>query len=295
MIEIKSFIKLCDTDIEQVRTLEKIVNINDHLNSVISINSDYNIVTDIPTIYLLYANFQLVSVLSIFMPKLTEVEISGFTHPKDRQKGYFSMLLDQMNKEIMKLGMIDRLFICEYQSVDGISFVNSISARYEFSEHELTFNQKQFELLPKIDSDLQVEVSKPIDLDRLVEIYHNTFHIPTDESKPMVMKALDSERKTQFNAILNGIIIGTCAVSFNEDATYLLGVAIDTPYQGKGYGKGFLVKVIQNLLTNKINNLMIEVDSTNANAYQLYQRIGFEKRSEFQYYRLKMDQMKEEG
>lgn len=40
---------------------------------------------------------------------------------------------------------------------------------------------------------------------------------------------------------------------------------------------------------------MIEVDSTNANAYQLYQRIGFEKRSEFQYYRLKMDQMKEEG
>ena len=295
MIEIKSFIKLCDTDIEQVRNLEKIVNINDHLNSVISINSDYNIKNDIPTIYLLYDNFQLVSVLSIFMPKLTEVEISGCTHPDYRHHGYFSMLLDQMNKEIKKLGLIDRLFICEYQSVDGISFVNSINARYEFSEYELTFNQKQFELLPKFDSDIQVEVSKPIDLDRLVEIYHNTFHIPTDESKPMVMKTLDSERKTQFNAILNGIIIGTCAVSFNEDATYLLGVAIDTPYQGKGYGKVFLVKVIQNLLTKKINNLMIEVDSTNANAYQLYQRIGFEKRSEFQYYRLKMDQMKEEG
>ena len=295
MIEIKSFIKLCDTDIEQVRNLEKIVNINDHLNSVISINSDYNIINDIPTIYLLYDNFQLVSVLSIFMPKLTEVEISGFTHPDYRHHGYFSMLLDQMNKEIKKLGLIDRLFICEYQSVEGISFANSINARYEFSEYELTFDQKQFELLPKFDSDLQVEVSKPIDLDRLVEIYHNTFHIPTDESKPMVMKTLDSGRKTQFNAILNGIIIGTCAVSFNEDATYLLGVAIDTPYQGKGYGKVFLVKVIQNLLTKKINNLMIEVDSTNANAYQLYQRIGFEKRSEFQYYRLKMDQMKEEG
>ena len=295
MIEIKSFIKLCDTDIEQVRNLEKIINLNDHLNSVISINSDYNIKNDIPTIYLLYDNFQLVSVLSIFMPKLTEVEISGCTHTDYRHHGYFSMLLDQMNKEIKKLGLIDRLFICEYQSVDGISFVNSINARYEFSEYELTFNQKQFELLPKFDSDIQVEVSKPIDLDRLVEIYHNTFHIPTDESKPMVMKTLDSERKTQFNAILNGIIIGTCAVSFNEDATYLLGVAIDTPYQGKGYGKVFLVKVIQNLLTKKINNLMIEVDSTNANAYQLYQRIGFEKRSEFQYYRLKMDQMKEEG
>lgn len=295
MIEIKSFIKISDSDIEQVRTLEKIVNLKDHLNSVISINSDYNIVNDIPTIYLLYYNFQLVSVLSIFMPKLTEVEISGFTHPDYRHHGYFSMLLDQLNKEIEKLGMIDRLFICEYQSSDGIGFIKSINAHYEFSEYELTFNQKQFELLPKFNSDLRVEVSKPIDLDRLVEIYHNTFHIPTDESKPMVMKTLISERKTQFNAILNGIIIGTCAVSFNEDETYLLGVAIDTPYQGKGYGKVFLIKVIQDLLTQKINNIMIEVDSTNANAYQLYQHIGFEKRSEFQYYRLKLDQMKKEG
>jgi ribosomal protein S18 acetylase RimI-like enzyme len=294
MIEIKSFISLDDSEISLVRDLETIVNRKDNLNSTISINSEYNIVSDLPTIYLLYLDHQLVSVLSIFMPKLTEVEISGFTHPDFRHQGYFSKLLDQFKTKIIKYGLIDLLFICEYQSIEGVRFVQSLNANYEYSEYELTFNHHQFQSLPEINSDIIVEVSSTKDLERLIEIYQHTFNIPTEESRPMVMKTLNSERKTQFNAILNDIIIGTCAVSLNVDSTYILGVAIDTPYQSKGYGKVFLIKVIQELLKQNINNLMIEVDSNNANAYQLYRHIGFDKRSEFQYYRLKMDQVKEE-
>ena len=288
MILIQPSTHLSSVEIDSIRALEFIVKNHDHLEGSIALNSEYNIVSDISLYYLLYLNQQLVSVLSIFMPKLSEAEISGFTHPDYRNQGYFKRLLAAAKKELNRYAPLDLLFVCEYQSMLGLNFIKSLHADYAFSEYSLYYNNFHFAQFDHSHLNLTIRNAKTEDIDPLVDIYQNTFHIPSEESKPMVLKTINSEHKKQIIALLDGIIIGTCAVSYRENETYILGVAIDVPYQNKGYGKSFMIKVIDSLITQQISNIMIEVDSTNLNAYKLYRHIGFEKRSEFQYYRIKL-------
>jgi ribosomal protein S18 acetylase RimI-like enzyme len=108
----------------------------------------------------------------------------------------------------------------------------------------------------------------------------------------MVLKTLDSKQKTQYVLRLDGIIIAAAVVSMEDDLICIIGVAVDIKYQNQGFGYQMMSMIITNLLKINVTNIMIEVDSLNQRAFHLYQKLGFVKQEENQYYRLKFEKRK---
>jgi len=62
-------------------------------------------------------------------------------------------------------------------------------------------------------------------------------------------------------------------------------LGISPKYQGHGYGKEMLNLLLEKLLSMDINNIILEVDSENNRAYNLYTKNGFKIKTQFDYYR----------
>jgi ribosomal-protein-alanine N-acetyltransferase len=60
-----------------------------------------------------------------------------------------------------------------------------------------------------------------------------------------------------------------------ENEAHILNIAIDTPYQHRGYGKQFLDQIIKIYLENV--NVFLEVKRSNFSAINLYLSFGFEE------------------
>ena len=78
-----------------------------------------------------------------------------------------------------------------------------------------------------------------------------------------------------FYYVLNNIIVGFSVVSFNEDFTEIIIIAVDPNYQKK--------KIGQNIINYIINNpdfkgcMILDVAKININAINFYKKFGFKK------------------
>lgn len=75
------------------------------------------------------------------------------------------------------------------------------------------------------------------------------------------------------------------SVSIENDEASIFGLGIAPQYQGKGFGRELLNLIAADLKNKGIENITIEVDSTNKNAFNLYKKFGFEVETSFDYYR----------
>lgn len=57
----------------------------------------------------------------------------------------------------------------------------------------------------------------------------------------------------------------------------LLTIAVDPPFQGKGYGRVLLTELCSRLASCGIENLFLEVRPSNTAALSLYRKFGFEE------------------
>lgn len=281
--------RLNENELLLVRALENVTNEFDHLSIKLPLKTEFNIANDISFYFLMYLDSQLVSFLMIFMPTYTEAEIMGFTNPLFRKRGYFSKLLESAKANLIKYAPLDLLFVCDYQSSTGVNFVNSIKTDYSFSEYSLKLNPTLFYIEKNNSSNLILEPAKQADVNDINDIYVTTFSLETESSKTMVVRTLESKQKTQYVLRLDGIIIATSVVSVEDNMTYIIGVAVNQNYQNQGFGFQMMSMIITNLIQKNITNIMIEVDSMNQRAYHLYQKLGFVKQAENQYYRLKLE------
>jgi len=62
--------------------------------------------------------------------------------------------------------------------------------------------------------------------------------------------------------------------------TIWFGVCILDKYQGKGYGKLLMEKVLEEVKTKNIKNIKLSVDAGNSKAYLMYKKYGFETMKE---------------
>ena len=74
---------------------------------------------------------------------------------------------------------------------------------------------------------------------------------------------------------LQGKTIGYFFAQLVENEAHILNIAIDTPYQHRGYGKQFLDQIIKIYLENA--NVFLEVKRSNFSAINLYLSFGFEE------------------
>ena len=79
-----------------------------------------------------------------------------------------------------------------------------------------------------------------------------------------------------FFALLDGAVVGTCALVRHEEGLFELSkMAVADTHQGQGIGTQLLSHVIEWARSQSIQKLFVETNTVLERAVRLYQRVGF--------------------
>lgn len=204
--------------------------------------------------YLLYEDtkHQLLAFGFLFFPQDTTCECAVFVHPKERRKGYFSRILNAAldlveAREKALQQAIDFCFLTDEKTPSAMKTMEAIEAEYWYSEHKMVHRLKDK------DRDYVPNVSISEDSDGL------------------------------YLASLDGQIIGTCAILPSGQEYYFYAFQIKEDFQGKGYGKDFLLGMLA-ILSAKTSTVSLQVSGQNYIARNLYKKTGFQTTESLSYY-----------
>lgn len=282
---VKAVTYASETIIKEVREAEAFCKEYDNLNGNMTLDPSLNFDKDMKSLFLLYDENKLISVLSVFAPAQNEAEITAFTLPEYRQKGHFKRLLGEALTELKKYRVPDLLFVCEPQSTGGMETIEKLGAKYEFSEYLLKFNAS-FDLSYKYGKRITLLRAGIKDLEDITALSQLVFNDEYENAKSITEKTLNSNNRKQYTANLNGELIGIGSVSYENGEASIFGLGISPQYRGKGYGHELLVSIIEDIISGATQNITIEVDSTNITAFELYKKCGFMTDASYDYYRL---------
>jgi len=275
-----------DKDIaKQISEVENLCKAHDKTKGNISLDQSLNFYPEMKSLFLLYEHDKLISLLSIFMPKANEAEISAYTLPGYRRKGYFKILLNKSIEELKKYGLIDILFVCETLSNDGRETMQKLDTKLCFTEYFLAHRGRLKDFNNKHITGIEIQKADFKHLDTIAALYQQIFGDDYKDAKSMIIKSLDADNRDQYIALFDNKPIGTAAVSFDGDGASIFGLGISPQYQGKGYGKELLNLILKELELKGIKKIFIEVDSFNKSALNLYLKSGFEIEFSYDYYR----------
>ncbi|MGL5085787.1 MAG: GNAT family N-acetyltransferase [Clostridium sp.] len=271
--------------VKEIKKLQTVCRKHDELEGGVFLDSSMNFNSDMNNIYAYYKDNKLVSYISLFAPTKNEAEVSAYTLPKYRKKGCFKELISKVITEVKKYEISELLFVCEPQSVDGVEVVKNIEGNYEFSEYLLGYNCESEKAKLEINIELVLNKCVEEDLEKLIELNKEIFSEDYETSKSMVIKAFESEIREQYVASLNGKFIGVVSTNIDHGECSIFGLGLLAEHRGIGYGKAMVKLLLNKLKEDNIEDIIIEVDSKNEVAYNLYLGCGFEAEMTFDYYR----------
>ncbi|GAA0076675.1 hypothetical protein UT300005_10530 [Clostridium sp. CTA-5] len=267
-IEVTS--KLSEEKIKEIEQLQKVCNDTWKLENRAFLSNEINFDKTIPCFYLYYQGDKLVSFLTTFMPEVHEVEIIAFTHPKYCQKGCFSEVFQRMLEIIKSTKISNLLFAIESNSQSGKAVLNKFStAKWKRSEYRMLHTNR-----PEIPKSIDLQYHLLTEENKLIfqELSEVIFKISEDNN--FTDNAIESEDREGYIAYYNGIPIGIFNLNYQDNTTFIYGVGIMPSYQHNGYGKQLLGQAL-NIAYTKTNKAILDVDSNNPIAYNLYLNSGF--------------------
>jgi len=276
--------KLSDIQIRDINNLVSLCNRHDCLQYSFDPNDNFKKEADINH-FLLYDADKLLSVVILFTPR-NEAEVSAFTHPEFRKKGLFSYLLSEAAAELSRRRIPDFLFVCDKNSQDGQKVVAHLKAVYEYSEFAMKLNPEKIPDMT-MNPGLQIRETEPTDRPALLKIRGASFREWQDQTDESFAPFFLAENRVVHTLIYHQHIIGLIAVYDDGRKYYIHGFGIDPPYRAKGLGGQtlyFIVKKFRNLDAKK--DIELEVQTENIQALSLYEKIGFEVFTAYDYSRL---------
>lgn len=272
--------QLSDTQIKQIRELEEICHKNEGLKKNVYLSTEINFDQKIDCFYLLYDGEKLVSFLVLFIPMQSEAELSAYTLPECRNKGYFHILFQKAAAEVKKYGIAKILFVHEPAGQSAAQVLNAYRTTLSHSEYSLAYDRTSF---VKLDTQLRLEPAFTKDIPEMSALNVVLFGDSYEESASILTKSMESAEIKVYSAFLADRLIGLCNVNITDGIATIYGIGISPDHQNKGYGRQMLNLLLEKLLQSSIGEIMLEVSSTNAAAYHLYLTSGFKARTQYDY------------
>ncbi|MDO0822287.1 GNAT family N-acetyltransferase [Desulfosporosinus nitroreducens] len=282
---IRAYVSLSQKAIAEVLDLEGICIDHDSLRGSVFLDSSLNINQQIKSFFLLYKNGKLISMLSMFIPTKNEAEITAYTQPKFRGKGYFKSLLGKAVEELRAFDIPELLFVCESPSIPGKRVIDALNADYDHTEYFMRFDRASYTRLNRYRLILSKAEQK--DLEKAIAANMKVFGDSREESKNLIKNCFSSDTREQYFAVLDDEIIGVVSVNLEEEDVSIFGFGIVPEYRSKGYGKELLHLIVDDLLHRGRSGITIDVNNENADALELYQKTGFHIEAAYEYYRKK--------
>jgi ribosomal protein S18 acetylase RimI-like enzyme len=269
--------------VNEVQYLEQICKDQDNLKGSIFVDTTMNFNQEMNSIFLMYDGNQLISLLTMFVPTQHEAEITALTLPSHRGKGYFKELLFKAVEELINYEIPEVLFVLESQSITGKHVITHFAAQYDFTEYSMRLDDRKY--VPLASNRLKYLNPSEEDLKRLIDTSMRIFEDSYEDAQGMIVNSFQSVTRDQYLGILNDEIIGMGSSSFDGDEVSIFGFGITPEFRSKGYGFDLLHLIVEHLRQSGIREIVIEVDSNNTRAFNLYQKFGFQIETAFDYYR----------
>jgi predicted GNAT family acetyltransferase len=284
-LQIKTLINPENSVIDKIRTAEELCRQLDNHTGTISLDSSFNFRQDLKNVFLLYDQNKLVSVLSIFAPTRQEAEITAFTIPAYRKKGCFKMLFEEAAAEIKRCGLKEILFVCEPSSLSGLAVLKKLNAHYYFTEYSMKYIEPPLTPAAKSSARGILVEAKAESIKEIVAMREKTFGDCHDDAKAIVSNTFESKKRAQYIFSSLGQNVGIVTVCYEDASASIHGFGIIPEHRGKGLGKEMLLQVTRNLFSEGCKDIIIEVDSKNQVAFELYKMCGFKVTVSSDYFR----------
>lgn len=238
--------------------------------------------------YLYYEDGKLVGYLFMKRHGAQQKEVTGMVHPDCRRRGIFSAMLAAAREDCKRQGVPRLVLICEDGSVSGRAFIRSVGAKHDFSEHKMllrSFHDSNF-----FDDHLAVQIANMSDLDALALIIAEGWKRPENEVRESVAFNLQEPNCTVYiarfggNRLSCGEPIGCLRIYDFDHEIGIYGFVVRPDYRGYGYGRQMLEEVIRGIQSRRRKPIMLEVDTDNTVALNLYRSCGFEVARTYGYY-----------
>jgi len=290
---VRAYISLCEKAVEEVLNLERICIDHDNLRGSVFLDPSLNFDHRIKSFFLVYENGKLISMLSMFIPTKHEAEITAYTLPKYRKKGYFKSLLEKAVEELRVFFIPDLLFVCENTSIPGKRVINALKANYDHTEYFMRFDRASYSCITTYR--LKLLKTERKELEKAIAAYMKVFGDSHEETKSQIKNCYELDTREQYLAVLEDEIIGVVSVNLEAEDVSIFGFGIVPEYRSKGYGKELLHLIVESFLKRGRSDIIIDVNSENADALELYRKTGFHIEVAYEYYRMEIGEIKKKN
>ncbi|MFD2615944.1 GNAT family N-acetyltransferase [Terrilactibacillus laevilacticus] len=219
--------------------------------------------------YFHYINGRLAGYLALY-PFGQEVELCGMVHPEYRRQGIMSLLFKQALEVIEKKKYKKIRLNAPAKSITAKAFFDQLPCHYSFTEYQMKWVKQE---LADQDNLVSIRYATRDDYQTEIQIDVQCYGMSEKEAEEEYYE-LKQETGWRFYIIENdGVPIGKIRVEQNEDESWIYGFAIYPEFQGKGFGRESLKKILA--LEKDKNEICIEVAATNRAALHLYKSCGF--------------------
>lgn len=276
--------------IHAVRELERVCQAHDSLKGSLFLDPSLSFSPDAPCLITYAQDDAVIGAMTFFSPTLEEAELVALTHPNFRRKGVFRALMKEAATQAAALNIADFLLVCEPQSEDGTAALSKIEKTPDHTEYALRYDRTQSPDALAVPEGLTLHRATEADLPVLAEISADSFSEEAERAAHFMELALASDTRQQYFVRLNGEPVAIGALGYEDGEATLYGLGVLTSLQNKGIGRGLVALLLREAFAQGTQDILIEVDNTNARAYHLYLSCGFFAEATYDYFRVPVKQ-----
>ncbi|WMJ24144.1 GNAT family N-acetyltransferase [Paludicola sp. MB14-C6] len=259
----------------------------DGLQNEAFLSNEINFNQNLACFYLGYEDSKLVAFLTTFMPQSHEAEIIAYTHPAYRRQGRFNQLYQTAVSVLLPAGITQVLFVVEPVSKTGEQVLQKKEGiTFERSEYRMQHTDKT--KIPSHSNLLLMNVST-MNQEECIKLTREIFDMSEEENQNFIQNAMDSKDRAIYLTYYKNEPMGTFNIHYEANHAFLYGLGIKPCMQGKGFGKQLLGLALETAYQKK-KRVVLDVDSNNPPAYELYRKSGFVTSFQVDYYCLNLEQ-----
>ena len=217
-------------------------------------------------------------------------DVSAFTEPDKRCRGYFSALLEKLSQDI---GEIPLCFYVDGYSYDALKTLEVIDAEYAGTEHIMQYTGQEAESPEKAEAgpgrDASPEGAKvslrracESDIPALSAIHSEAFECEKKDSADFLENAVKSNAAVYVICTDREKPAGMFIISPDEEGSSLYCFCVDTELQGRGIAAEALRQLLEGRLA--AYPVILHVSEENEAAFRLYRSAGFTSTQELMEY-----------
>ncbi|WP_026069204.1 GNAT family N-acetyltransferase [Legionella tunisiensis] len=236
-----------------------------------------------------YQDSNLVGFLSVYFFYQDACEVSIIVDPTHRRQG----IATQMLQSIMPLLLAKQINTVIFSTPAELNdkWLSKLGFHYQSSEYHM--QRQSYEPILITRHNLTIRPATVADIPILSVIDEACFEA-----------AKQTDMAARFNSLLedaNYIIflashqekpVGKAHFRWQSDDVILSDIAILPAYQGQGWGSELLTWCINNALSHGKTNLVLDVETSNHNALNLYTRHGFKTKDANDYWTISIDKLR---